>query len=102
MKTKKWNAIAEDFALPVAGDKVMAEDWPYAVKLETSDWESSQFYLTTPRNENTLAVNIKVTGRTYQWPFGSGSPRCVRVQIEFVGDGEPSHFVGGWFITRDW
>jgi len=39
------------------------------------------------------AVNIKITGRV---PRRDGSYRC---RIEFVGDGAPSTFTGG-FITR--
>jgi hypothetical protein len=42
-----------------------------------------------------VAVNIKVTGRTWQWR----GDRCyVRVRIEFVGDGEPSTFGSGWLM----
>lgn len=38
-------------------------------------------------------VNVTITGRTVQWKLGS--PR-VRVRIEFVDDGQPSTFAGGW------
>jgi len=40
-----------------------------------------------------VAVNVKVTGRTRQIRTGS---HWVRVQVEFVGDCEPSTFAGGW------
>lgn len=42
-----------------------------------------------------VAVNVKVTGRTWQWR----GDRCwVRVRIEYVGDCEPSTFVSGWLL----
>lgn len=42
-----------------------------------------------------VAVNVRVTGRTWKWR----GDRCwVRVQIEYVGDGEPSTFAGGWLL----
>jgi hypothetical protein len=40
-------------------------------------------------------VNVVVTGRTWQRREGD---YWVRVRIEFVGDGEPSVFVGGWLL----
>ena len=47
------------------------------------------------RTDRELAVNVVVTGRSVRWNsrdafFG------VRVRVEFVGDCEPSTFVGGW------
>lgn len=40
-----------------------------------------------------LAVNIHVTGRTYQRRHGD---LWVKVQIEWVGDCEPSTYAAGW------
>ena len=42
-----------------------------------------------------LAVNIKITGKVLN---KNGMYRC---QIEFVGDGEPSNFYGGWIKIRE-
>ena len=41
-------------------------------------------------------MNVKVTGRTFQTFHGV---RAVRVEVEFVGDGEPSEFVHGWMAA---
>lgn len=42
-----------------------------------------------------VAVNIKVTGRTWKWR----GDRCwVRVRIEYVGDCNPSTFASGWLL----
>jgi hypothetical protein len=64
-------------------------------RLKPSTWDKAQFYLPTnsggPIKE--LAVNVTVTGRTLQRMQGD---LFVRVKIEFVGDGEPSTFTGGW------
>ena len=40
-----------------------------------------------------VAVNVKVTSRKIRWRDGGS---WVRVQVEFVGDCEPSTFAGGW------
>jgi hypothetical protein len=40
------------------------------------------------------AVNIKITGKK---PNRDGMFRC---EIEFVGDGEPSTFCGGWIKAK--
>ena len=40
-----------------------------------------------------VAVNVIITGRTRIRRSGG---YYVRVRIEFVGDGEPSTFTGGW------
>lgn len=42
-----------------------------------------------------LAVNLVVTGRNLRWN-SKGGFMGVRVKVEFVGDCEPSTFVGGW------
>ena len=44
--------------------------------------------------DHAIACNVSVTGRTVQ--FRHGSETWVRAKIEFVGDGEPSEFIGGW------
>jgi len=48
-----------------------------------------------PSTIPSLAVNVVVTGRTWQRRQGD---YYVRVEIEFVGDGEPSVFAGGWML----
>ena len=47
-----------------------------------------------------LAVNIKITSRKANYRQGNyGWYRC---KIEFVGDGEPSQFSGGWIFIPDY
>lgn len=43
-----------------------------------------------------VAVNIKVTGRSWQWR--DGKP-WIRVRIEFVGDCAESTFASGWLLS---
>lgn len=51
-----------------------------------------------PRSDYQLATNVKITGQK------SHLISCdwfrTRVKIEFVGDGEPSTFVGGWLYSN--
>jgi hypothetical protein len=99
---EKWNAITEEIT-PKVGDVITVDSWKIheAVKLQESDWEKASFYVRTCGTGTWLAVNIEITGRTYQWPMGSGSPKCVRIRIEFVGDCEASTFASGWLILRE-
>jgi hypothetical protein len=43
-----------------------------------------------------VACNVEITGRTFKVREGQ---RWVRCRVEFVGDGEPSTFVGGWVLV---
>ena len=62
---------------------------------EADDFSDSSFPGCQFRTSAGTALNVKVTGRTFQRCSGiDGS--VVRVQIEFVGDGEPSEFCSGW------
>ena len=61
--------------------------------LQVSGWDGCQFVLPSARYSNeSYAVNVKVTGRT-------DVRGMVRVQLEFVKDGEPSSFQGGWMTA---
>ena len=83
---------------PAVDSYVVPELWTFGGRLRPSDWDKAKFYLPTnsggPIKE--LAVNVTVTGRTLQRRQGSLYARC---QIEFVGDGEPSTFTGGWLLV---
>ncbi len=83
---------------PQIGSYIIADTWENrgGVRLIKSDWNEAQFRAPLKLN---LAVNIKVTGRTVQFPYKSSTAGRVRIQIEFVGDGEPSQFVGGWMTV---
>lgn len=56
-------------------------------------WPGADFRLTSHNTGLELAVNIVVTGRTFQ---RYGGELWVRVRVEFVGDCEPSTFVSAW------
>jgi hypothetical protein len=43
-------------------------------------------------------VNVEITGKRRNHAGNWGWRRC---RIEFVGDGEPSVFSGGWIKTSD-
>lgn len=79
---------------PTVGSYVVPELWRFGGRLQPSDWEPAKFYLPTNQTViKAIAVNVTVTGRTLQRRQGDYYVRC---QIEFVGDGEPSTFSGGW------
>jgi hypothetical protein len=80
------------------GSYVVPELWRIGGRLMPSDWEPAQFRLPTGQAVVTsVAVNVTVTGRTMQRRQGSLYVRC---QVEFVGDGEPSTFSGGWLLVE--
>lgn len=56
------------------------------------------FYLTGTMTGATMAVNVKVTGRTVQRRKGG---LWVRVQVTFVGDDEPSTTTSGWVLAYE-
>jgi len=47
-----------------------------------------------------IACNVTVTGRTIQRPDGVHGRRAVRVELEWVGDCEPSTFSKGWLYLE--
>jgi hypothetical protein len=63
---------------------------------EADDYSDSSFPGCKFRSDRGIAMNVKVTGRTFQTFHGV---RAVRVEVEFVGDGEPSEFVHGWMAA---
>ena len=77
------------------GMYLVPDGWRFGSRLEASDWDKAKFYLPTNSGGpvKAIAVNVKITGRTLQRICGDLFVRC---QIEFVGDGEPSTFTGGW------
>lgn len=85
-----------DVVTPMIGSVVEPDNWRLAERLLPSDWDKADFYLPTGYQcgITKVAVNIKVTGRTLRRRYGDS--QWVRIKIEFVGDGEPSTFLGGW------
>lgn len=84
---------------PQVGSCIRPEDWPIGNRLAPSDWSQADYRL--PVNSGgsiySLAVNVRVSGRTLRKIHGS---YYVRVVIEFVGDGEPSTYTGGWMLVE--
>ncbi len=75
---------------PAAGRLVRPDGWSWAMPLTVSEWEGADFRINSARYADvSRAVNVKVTGRTVR----NG---MVRVSLEWVGDGEPSEFTGGF------
>ena len=77
------------------GTHVEPEHWGIGNLLKPGLAGFCDYYLPTnsggPVKE--VAVNVTITGRTRIRRQGG---YWVRVKIEFVGDGEPSTFTGGW------
>jgi len=81
---------------PRVGRTIQPDGWDHQCTwLTESDWDEAAFRMGTNCGGpiTSIAVNITVTGRTVQERQES---YWVRVQIEAVGDGEPSTFWGGW------
>lgn len=82
---------------PRAGDYVVPDPWPCGGRLEQdhgysdSEFPGCQFRL--PSSWGRLAVNVSATGRPHYTIARTLRSRC---RIEFVGDGQPSEFAGGW------
>jgi len=81
------------------GSVIKPDNWRFTQRLEESTWPEAQFVLPTGYDFGIthLSVNVIVTGRTFQRREGE---YWVRVQIEFVGDGEPSTLHGGWLLRN--
>ncbi len=80
---------------PTAGSMVKPDGWSYGQQLQATDGDMAKFRLPSTNFEDiAYPVNVTVTGRsTHRRP---GGYECVRVQIEFVHDGEPPTTVHGW------
>ena len=83
---------------------LLPDGWNIGERLKESEGYSDdsfpgcQYRLPAANGMYQLAVNIKITGRKSHYVrYGSGYRK--RVQIELVGDGEPSKFWGGWLYS---
>jgi hypothetical protein len=85
------------------GTTIWPDEWAGPTRLQASEWDKAEFYLPSYHYGDmgvVIAVNIKVTGRTFQRrPFSDRS--WVRVQIEAVGDGEESTFFSAWMTSEE-
>ena len=83
-----------DFLVPdgwILGKRISAEDDTYT----DAGWPGNDFWVVTPNTGTVVRFNLKTTGLSYNSPLYNYCYKC-RVRIEFVGDGTPSTFHGGW------
>ena len=89
---------------PKVGDAIIGDEWPvYAAErlIEGDTWHDSSFpgcRFRVPMHDYNIAVNVTITGKT---PTKRNGVIWYRCKIEFVGDGEPSTFTGGWIRLFD-
>lgn len=105
----KWNGREVE---PMVGDFVMPDGWQTRhssqegswLVADSLEWDRCDFRLPAggPMNFE-LAVNVKVTGRkVHVETLGENWVSAkVRVEVEFVRDGEESTFSGGWMVLLD-
>jgi len=85
------------------GDFVEPDEWRIGETLDKADdfsdgsFPGCQFRMHSYTADADLAVNIKVTGKPHLHGYDRYKSHC---KIEFVGDGEPSTFAGGWIYTK--
>ena len=87
--------------LDLDGLVLHGDGWKFAEKLvkdedtyTDSEWPGCDYRVMLPIIQVTIGVNVKITGRVHHYV---GWKRYkMRAKIEYVGDGEPSTFGGGW------
>lgn len=88
-------------ATPEPGRVIRMDNWRLTTTLTACEVpELAAFRVLTPNTQQNLAVNVTVTGRKPVKTAYSDA-HWVRIKIEFVGDGEPSTFHGGYMKIRD-
>ncbi len=96
MDKKTYNHFGtEHTAKP--GAYIMMDNWRPMDSLIGGD-SFSALRLPSNRPGASYAVDIKITGRTYQ-----SFEQCmwVRIQITFLGDGGPDTYARGWLLLDD-
>ena len=82
------------------GNYVVPDGWRIGELLKADDgFKDAEFpgcAFRLPSTGGELAVNIKTTGKPRWYAGGWRS----RIKIEFVGDGAPSSFNGGWIYHK--
>ena len=65
--------------------------------LPCDDWDKAQFRW--PALGLEIACNVAITGRTFQrW----GDNHWVKVQMIWVGDGQPDQYTEAWALINPW
>ena len=86
---------------PKLGDTLYPDEWaPSSTYLNPSDWDKAEWRVPSARYQDLpgLAIRLRVTGRTVQRKYGN---LVVRVEITWVGDGEPDTHSKG-YLAIDW
>lgn len=85
---------------PRIGDTLYPDGWaPSSTYLNPSDWDKAEWRIPSARYSGIgLAIRLRVTGRTVQRKHGN---LVVRVEITWVGDGEPDTYSKGYLVI-DW
>ena len=86
------------------GNYISPDEWKFGGILIESDnysdaeFAGCQFRMKSGNYEGvSYAVNIKITGRKINYDLFN---KRIRVEIEFVGDGEPSIKTHGWMFIN--
>ena len=83
---------------PTVGTFVVCDEWAHGAVLNPcDDWDKADFRLP---GHVPFAVNVVVTGRTLQNPFGLATT-FVRCKVVFVGDCAPDVEVRGWMEVTE-
>lgn len=102
-KVAKPVDVGGGLAVPEVGDVVTLDGRSVSDALMEGDdffdsgYPGCDFRLPAPAPVHSVAVNVRITGRSWQWKDGASRVRC---QVEFVGDCEPSTFRGAWLMKR--
>lgn len=85
---------------PKIGDTLYPDGWaPSLTYLNPSDWDKAEWRVPSAAYPwVNLAIRLRVTGRTVQRKHGN---LVVRVEITWVGDGEPDTHSKG-YLAIDW
>lgn len=84
----------------MVGNYIHPDGWRFGECLRSSSWDKARFYLPTGYNFGIkeIATNIYISGRKFIHNDGNV---YIRVQIEFVGDGEPNTYTYGLMKLND-
>ena len=86
---REWATKVREIAAPAVGRCIWFDGGSTCgtILRESDGYSDSSFPGCDFRTDRGTAINVRVTGRTFQTYLGV---RAVRVEVEFVGDGEPS------------
>lgn len=84
----------------VLGDKLVGECLLPGDETVDSGYRGCQFRWPVNLHPiDTVAIDVKITGRTLQYRPHQGTTLWVKVRVTFVGDCEPDTHVDGWLCV---